>query len=53
MGLAILYIPVADVKKINSAIIFSALAAIIFSVYNFVLITDATGSFALGDSRRL
>jgi len=50
VGLAILYIPVADVKKINSAIIFSALAAIIFSVYNFVLITDATGSFALGDS---
>jgi len=50
VGLAILYIPVADVKKINSAIIFSSLAAIIFSVYNFVLITDATGSFALGDS---
>lgn len=50
VGLAILYIPVADVKKINSAIIFSALAAILFSVYNFVLITDATGNFALGDS---
>ena len=50
VGLAMLYIPIADVKKINSAIIFSALAAILFSVYNFVLITDATGSFALGDS---
>ncbi len=50
VGLAILYIPVADVKKINSAIIFSSLAAILFSVYNFVLITDATGSFALGES---
>lgn len=50
VGLAILYIPVADVKKINSAILFSALAAIFFTVYNFVLITDATGSFALGDS---
>ncbi|SRX52639.1 O-antigen ligase family protein [Aequorivita sp. CIP111184] len=50
LGLAILYIPVADIKKINSAIIFSALAAIIFSIYNFVLITDATGSFALGES---
>ncbi|MCB0464685.1 MAG: O-antigen ligase family protein [Aequorivita sp.] len=50
VGLAILYIPVADVKKINSAIIFSALAAIVFSIYNFVLITDATGSFALGES---
>ncbi len=50
LGLAILYIPVADIKKINSAIIFSSLAAIIFSVYNFVLITDASGSFALGES---
>ncbi len=50
VGLAILYIPVADVKKINTAIIFSALAAIVFSVYNFVLITDATGNFALGES---
>jgi O-antigen ligase len=50
VGLAILYIPVVDVKKINSAIIFSALAAIIFSIYNFVLITDATGSFAIGNS---
>jgi O-antigen ligase len=50
VGLAILYIPVADAKKINSAIIFSSLAAILFSVYNFVLITDATGTFALGDS---
>lgn len=53
VGLAILYIPVADVKKINSAIIFSALAAIVFSVYNFVLITDATGSFALGESAQV
>ncbi|MDN3723111.1 O-antigen ligase family protein [Aequorivita sp. SDUM287046] len=50
VGLAILYIPVADVKKINSAIIFSSLAAIIFTVYNFVLITDQVGNFALGDS---
>ncbi len=49
-GLAILYIPVNDIKKINNAIILSALAAIVFSIYNFVLITDATGSFALGDS---
>ncbi|MCG2417393.1 O-antigen ligase family protein [Aequorivita sp. F47161] len=50
VGLAILYIPVADAKKINSAIIFSSLAAILFSVYNFVLITDAYGTFRLGDS---
>src|SRR5690606_3412181 len=60
VGLAILYIPVADVNlpagrigKISSAIIFSALAAILFTVYNFVLITDATGSFALGESAQV
>ncbi len=50
VGLAILYVPVTDAKKIHSAIIFSSLAAILFSVYNFVIITDATGTFALGDS---
>lgn len=56
LGLAILYIPVLDknplakAEKIKSAIIYSSLAAIIFSVYNFVLITDATGSFAIGNS---
>lgn len=50
VGLAILYLPVNDVKKINSAIILSSLAAIVFSIYNFVLIADSTGSFALGES---
>ncbi|QAA82186.1 hypothetical protein EI546_10830 [Aequorivita sp. H23M31] len=57
LGLAILYIPVTDfdstwgrAAKIKMAIILSSLAAIAFSVYNFVLITDATGSFALGNS---
>lgn len=66
VGLAILYIPVSDVNsissrrnseispgragKIKTAIILSSLAAIIFSVYNFVLITHATGSFELGNS---
>lgn len=57
LGLVILYIPVADINdragwtgKIKVAIIFSSIAAILFSVYNFVLITDATGSFSLGES---
>lgn len=53
VGLVILYIPVSDEKKINTAIILSSLAAIIFSIYNFVLITDATGNFAWGDSPQL
>src|SRR5690554_4905454 len=57
IGLAVLYIPIIEdasegkkTEKINSAIIFSSLAAIAFSVYNFVLITHAEGSFALGES---
>ena len=50
VGLAVLYIPISNVDKIKNAIIFSALAAIIFSVYNFVLISDATGNFSLGES---
>ena len=49
-GLVILYVPINDAKKINGAIIFSALAAVVFSVYNFVIITDATESFAIGKS---
>lgn len=50
IGLVLLYIPIENFDKIEKAIIFSSLAAILFTVYNFVLITDATGSFALGDS---
>lgn len=57
IGLVVLYIPIIEdssaesrTDKINSAIIFSALAAIGFSVYNFVLINHADGNFILGDS---
>ena len=57
IGLVVLYIPVIEngsagirTRKINDAIIFSSLAAIAFSVYNFVLITHADGNFAFGES---
>lgn len=50
VGLVILYIPVHDFKKIDRAIIFSSLAAIVFTIVNFVVITHETGNFALGDS---
>lgn len=53
VGLVILYIPVNDEEKINRAIVFSALAAILFTVYNFVIITHASGNFAFGDSPEL
>ncbi len=57
LGLVLLYIPVIEdyssgkrTEKINNAIIFSSLAAIVFSVYNFVLITHADGNFSFGES---
>lgn len=50
LGMVILYIPVNDVQKIKNAIIFSSLAAIVYSVVNFVIITHHLGYFVLGDS---
>jgi O-antigen ligase len=40
VGLVILYIPVSDFEKIDKAIIFSALAAMLFSVVNVFLLND-------------
>jgi O-antigen ligase len=40
VGLVILYIPVADFEKIDKAIIFSALAAMLFSIVNVFLLND-------------
>lgn len=40
VGLVILYIPVADFQKIDKAIIFSALAAMLFSIVNVFLLND-------------
>ncbi len=40
VGLVLLYIPVKDFKKIDKAIIFSALAAMLFSLVNVFLLND-------------
>src|SRR5690554_4610356 len=57
LGLAILFIPISNMdtssesaEKIKMAIILSSLAAILFSVFNFVLITHDTGNFEWGNS---
>ncbi|MBV1923956.1 MAG: O-antigen ligase family protein [Flavobacteriaceae bacterium] len=47
LGLVILYLPVQDFKKLNKAIIFSSIAAIIFSVIKFVVLVNKTGTFNL------
>jgi len=40
VGLVVLYIPVADFEKIDKAIIFSSLAAMLFSIVNVFLLND-------------
>lgn len=45
LGLVILYIPVQDFKKLNKAIIFSSLAAIVFSLVKFLILVNRTGDF--------
>tara|TARA_R100001369_G_C3325493_1_gene169671 strand:+ start:5710 stop:6819 length:1110 start_codon:yes stop_codon:yes gene_type:complete len=50
VGLVLLYIPVNDFDKIKKAIIFSSIAAIIFSVINIVVLTNTLSDFNFGDS---
>ena len=45
IGLVILYIPVQDFKKLNKAIIFSSVAAILFSIIKFIILVNNTGIF--------
>ncbi len=45
IGLVILYIPVQDFQKINKAIVFSSIAAIIFSLVKYIVIVNSTGEF--------
>ena len=45
IGLVILYIPVQDFKKINKAIVFSSIAAILFSLVKYIIIVNSTGEF--------
>lgn len=52
LGLVILYLPVRDIKKVNKAIIFSALAAILFSMYSIVLVINQEGIFNIGNPLR-
>jgi O-antigen ligase len=52
-GLAILYIPVEDSRKIGMAIIFSSLAAIVFSVVKIIVIINISEDIALGYSREV
>lgn len=50
VGLVVLYIPVNDFDKIKKAILFSSVAAIVFSVINIVILTNTLQDFHFGDS---
>ena len=50
VGLVVLYIPVRDFDKIKKAILFSSVAAIVFSVINIVILTNTLQDFHFGDS---
>lgn len=50
LGLVLLYLPVDGFKKINKAIIFSSLAAIVFSCVKLVMVIETSEDFAFLDS---
>ena len=45
IGLVILYLPVSGTKKIDNAIIFSSIAAVVYSVFNIMMLIKDTGEF--------
>ncbi len=52
-GFVLLYIPIEDSKKIYRAIVFSALAVIVFSVVNIFVIINTSEDIVLGFSRQV
>ncbi|MDC8005069.1 O-antigen ligase family protein [Aureisphaera galaxeae] len=50
LGLVVLYIPIDGFKKIYKAVIFSSLAAIVFSLIKLVMVVNASDSFNFLDS---
>jgi O-antigen ligase len=53
VGLVILYLPIQYDRKVQKAVIFSSIAAIIFSVISIVYSANTNPSFEFGDSRMM
>lgn len=53
LGLVILYLPVQYDRKVQKAVIFSSIAAIIFSVISIVYSANTNPNFIFGDSRMM
>lgn len=53
VGLVLLYLPIQGINKIQKAIVFSSLAAIVFSVVHLVILANSESGFQFGDSAML
>lgn len=53
LGLVIFYLPIRDMTKVKNAVIFSALAAIIFSVVNIFILVNAAEEVTLNFPRQV
>ncbi len=53
IGLVILYLPIQYDRKVQKAVIFSSIAAIIFSIISIVYSANTNANFEFGDSRMM
>ena len=53
IGLVILYLPIQYDRKVQKAVIFSSIAAIVFSVISIVYSANTNANFEFGDSRMM
>lgn len=53
IGLVILYLPIQYDRKIQKAVIFSSIAAIVFSIISIVYSANTNANFEFGDSRMM
>ena len=53
IGLVILYLPIQYDRKVQKAVIFSSIAAIVFSIVSIVYSANTNANFEFGDSRMM
>ena len=53
IGLVVLYLPIQYDRKVQKAVIFSSIAAIIFSIISIVYSANTNANFEFGDSRMM
>lgn len=50
VAILILFLPISEYKKVNNAIIFSSVAAILFSIVKIMILIKNTGTFDFGNN---